>query len=218
VPWEGWVSTDMSWCEGRLDGWVREPHNTATNFAYLAVGAYLVWRAQRDERRDLAPLGLIAIAVGIGSAFYHASATYAGEVVDVGAMLLLSSFVIDRNLARVGRAPIFRWLLPLSVALLVLVKSSGIFVFAAHAIFAGALEVRLMRRYREGISRRPLFLLLLSFAIAWGAWWLDYLRVLCAPAQHALHGHGVWHLVNSLCFVFLYRFYRQLSPRERPAR
>ena len=53
--------------------------------------------------------------------------------------------------------------------------------------------------------------LLACFVVALAVWVPDYTRVLCIPDSHVLQGHATWHVVNSFCFYFLYRFYRQFD-------
>ncbi len=48
-----------------------------------------------------------------------------------------------------------------------------------------------------------------SSAVAYLAWWLDFHKIWCDPDNHVLSLHGVWHLLNALPFLFLYRHYRQ---------
>ena len=47
--------------------------------------------------------------------------------------------------------------------------------------------------------------LLLAFAL----WILDCKGVLFHPDNHLIQGHALWHVISSLCFIFVYIHYRQ---------
>lgn len=223
-PWDGLDPATMHFCERELCAWIEQPANTWSNLAYLAAGLYVL--AKHRGAPELQAIGVIAISVFVGSSFFHASSTFAGELVDLGAMFLFSSYVLVRNLARV--APSFAALgaraelatllaiTAASIGLMLVERPIGVAAFSTQMVLAGALEIRAYRKGGDAerrISRRPLALLLTFFGAAWTAWWLDLLGVACDPDLHLISGHAVWHVLNSACFPCLAAFYAQLRPR-----
>lgn len=84
---------------GRL---VREPQNTWSNLAFVFGGAWLLMgAASRLARR----LGLVLVAVGVGSFLYHASASRTLRHLDVAAMYWL--FLLSGAFSLGGLRP--RW-------------------------------------------------------------------------------------------------------------
>jgi hypothetical protein len=204
-PWSEWEAASLFFCEERLCAFVQTPSNTYSNVAYLLVGLALLRRAP-----DVA---VIALLVAFGSFMFHASGTYFFEIWDVGAMFLFSGYALVSNIRRHVTLPnyriVFACIVAMSVLAMIALKGIGIWLFAAQMIAAGALEIRAHRKLNEGVSRKPLFVLLALFAIAWGAWWLDVTKTICDPTNHILQGHAIWHVVNSLCFVCMAKFYEQ---------
>lgn len=224
-PWDGYEPATSHFCEEELCAWIEQPANTWSNLAYVLVGVLLVVLALRARRKSLALIGAIEITVGVGSFLFHASSTRLFEVVDVGAMYLFSLYALlfnakrlveatGRTVSRSTLAALYVAAASVSVATVALLEAwVGVVLFSLQAVVAGLIELRLFRRHPDGVSRRPLIWLLVLFAIAWGAWWLDITGVVCDPSRHSVTGHAVWHLTNAWCFYFLYRFYAQLPSR-----
>lgn len=222
-PWSEFRPTHVAFCEERLCAWIREPANTWSNLAYLVVGVGLVAHALRMRRFSLVSVGVTAVLVAAGSAVFHASATFFGEVLDVFAMMLFALVLLTQNAARLRgwsgtrTNAAFAVGAIASLGLLLGVRDVGIFLFALTVIAAFALEVRLVRTrgWLPGVHVE-LVRMVGAFAVAWAVWWLDFLRVapVCVPERHVVTGHAVWHVVNASCFVFLYRFLVKVPDRS----
>jgi len=235
-PWDSFEPAAMHFCERELCAWIEQPANTWSNLTYVIVGLVLIALAFREGKRWLAVIGLIEIPLGLGSMVFHASSTHFGEVIDVGMMYLFSCYVLVFNFKRwlakrherslrggtlmsgAQATALYLLLSGGSIAAVALFRGEiGIWIFAIQAWLAGDFETRIYRHYRDPISYRPLVGLVLTFAVAWGVWWLDLLEIACNPDNHFLQGHAVWHVLNAFCFVFLYRFYAQLGgPKTEP--
>jgi hypothetical protein len=82
-----------------------------------------------------------------------------------------------------------------------------ILLFTRAKRLAGGLTKDLRARYR------PYLATILVFLVAFAAWIVDEKRILCQPQNHFLSGHAVWHVLNSICFLTLSRFYRYAEKR-----
>ncbi len=226
-PWDGFESAAIHFCERELCAWIEQPINTWSNLGYILMGIYLIRLALRENRRPLVAIGVIEILVGLGSFLFHASSTHFGEVIDVGAMYLLSCYALVWNLKRYlkkrdvelpNRSAVLLYSV-LTVGSTVVVAvfrgAVGVWLFAIQLVLAGHFETTLARKFRDDISYRPLVALLITFGIAWSCWWLDVLKIVCNPDNHYFQGHAVWHVLNAFCFYFLYRFYAQIQPNSR---
>ena len=228
-PWDEFTPAVMHFCERELCGWITQPANTWSNLAYLVVGAWLIHLALREGRRSLVSVGVMEIVIGIGSFIFHMSSTWFGEVLDLGGMYLLSSFLLFMNLERSRRMdgrPLSSATLgtgfALTVALSIAVVSLwggevGIWLFVAQVVGGVSLERRISRNHVDRSVYRPIKHLLVTFGVAWAAWWLDVLKIVCDPDNHWVQGHAIWHLLNAFVFVFVYRFYAGVSEVERSA-
>ena len=120
--WEGWMPAtcmpNRCFCERIRAGAIRQPVNTWSNLAFILVGLLVVGVAAGDvchasssgasnpmRTRFVYPAvyGIATILIGTGSMFYHASLAFAGQVVDVISMYLLTSFMLLYNLSRMRR-------------------------------------------------------------------------------------------------------------------
>ncbi|MEZ5278514.1 MAG: ceramidase domain-containing protein [Opitutaceae bacterium] len=198
---------------GRL---VREPQNTWSNLAFVAVGAYLV-AIGSNRVRGLA--GASLICVGIGSFLYHASASRTLRHVDVAAMyglyfatsaLAVGSFhgvvgrLFDRRISVVvigtilfgaGAATARNWVVfgvkPLALTNL---------TFVAATLLIGAVTVAVLRRKSrrvtlKGIGAVALFGMAVVFQVGDrpGGW-------LCNPGA-AIQAHAMWHVFSALSLL-----------------
>ena len=90
--WSGWAPAtcmpDGCFCEAVRAGTIAQPANFWSSFAFVLV-AIVLWM-NGGRRLYVAALFL----VGTGSAFYHASLTFAGQVADMSGMYFVATFAI----------------------------------------------------------------------------------------------------------------------------
>ncbi len=213
-PWSGWRPATIHFCERELCSWITQPANTWSNLAYIVVGSLIIHLAVKEQAFRLIWIGIIGILVGIGSFFFHASSSFAGEVVDVGAMFLFANFALIVNLRRWKGLDwklliyLFALMMATSLTLLITIGWVGILVFTLQVVAAGLVEIAVYRRDRKQYSYKWLALLSAFFTAALTIWALDRRGIVCDPDNHILQGHAAWHLLNSLCFYCLYQFYK----------
>lgn len=217
--WSSWRPAtclpDDCFCETLQDGLVRQPANTWSSLAFVVVAAWVAWRFRSSTRRGRPPVLPVEgalfvgslVAVGLGSAFYHASFTFVGQVLDVSGMYFIATFMLlHRALASgfrvpAGLVPVFLGLNALLMAAQVTTPGFRRVLFGLLIAGAVTFEWRL-----TGAGRKWLLagagLLGLAFAI----WVLDRERILCDPAS-LLQGHALWHVLGALAAACLYRSY-----------
>ena len=222
--WETWRPAtcfpDDCFCEAVRDTLVRQPANTWSSLAFVIVA---LWVAVLRLRRGLsgaalsdAEAGLFSgslALIGLASAFYHASLTFAGQVFDVSGMYLVATFIL---LHRLG--PRWRISPPRSVfgfvganaALMTLQVTAPSMRRPAFGILLVAALVVEWKSSRSG--RAWLGAGALLMAVAFGIWVVDRERLVCAP-QSPVQGHAIWHLLGALAAACLWRSYETEGAR-----
>lgn len=213
--WSTWLPATCfpagCFCERIGAGWIRQPANTWSSLLFL-VPAAMALAAGRDPgpvraiaRRYAAALTII----GLGSAFFHASLSFAGQTVDVLGMYLLVTLVAVTAAERVGRvveptASRLYWGTNLALAvILVALPAVRRFAFAALVILAIGLEWA--SRGQRSRSARALFVGAVAFlSVGFLFWALDLTGTLCQPAS-LLQGHAFWHALAALAAALHWR-------------
>lgn len=217
-PWENWRPAtclpDDCFCEAIQDAIVRQPANTWSSFAFVVAA---VWVTARFLRREASRPALVSaeaalfsgslVLTGFGSAFYHASLTFIGQIIDVSGMYLVATFILLHRLGpRFGAPP--------RLAVLVFVLANGALmaaqvttpslrrtVFGVLLVSALAVEWRSSRPGRSWLAAAA-FLMALAFSI----WFIDRRRLVCDPGS-LIQGHAAWHLLGAVAAACLYRSY-----------
>jgi len=101
-PWDALTRAPAEFCEESLCGWIRQPGNTWSNIGFLLAGAAILYRARRVGAEHLRGLGYVALATGLGSAFFHASETLIGRFADWAGMYLGASYMLAVNVRRLS--------------------------------------------------------------------------------------------------------------------
>lgn len=215
-PWSGWALPDMKHCEANLDGWITAPSNTWSNLAYVAVGYWICKHAAKRNALSAGGLGPVSVAVGVTSFVFHASYTFAGQVLDYAGMFLLIGWALARGLLRAGlfeEAGAKRFWAGLFLASL-----GALFAFRAlgwgiqtivliQALALVALEIRLMLVKRDAPSYASFWLCNFLLIIAYACWHLDHTDYVCVPNNHWFQLHAVWHALTAAAFVAAWRFH-----------
>jgi hypothetical protein len=221
-PWNGWrpatCMPDACFCETVGAGLVRQPANAVSGLAFVLVALWIVAadasRGTPPARRNTALLFAGALAfLGMGTAFYHASLTFAGQTVDVLVMYLLVLLVgvlglVRYGAVREGRAAVLYMASGAALlAMLLVLPHLRRPVFAGLVLGVLALEAGLRRRGSSRGGARYLAgataLLLLGF----GVWILDQTGAVCAPGS-PVQGHAIWHLFGAAAAGLLYLYLR----------
>ena len=228
AAWASWQPgtcfPDDCFCEAIQGGLIRQPANTWSSFAFVLVALWVLRRQGQGARAGRPPLpsaqawvfvGSLAL-VGVGSAFYHASLTFVGQVIDVSGMYLIATFILLHRLApKWGLSPV-RSVLGFVGANAVLMvaqvttPSLRRIVFGLLLVSALLVEARASREGRRWLAGGAA-LMVMAFAV----WSLDRWRLVCAP-ESPWQGHAVWHGLGALAAACLFRSYEADAPGPHP--
>ena len=227
--WSGWQPAsclvDRCFCEA-ADPLrpVQQPVNSVSSLAYLFPGCAILWlgRTLRRPEQRFSPayaaiVGSAALVTGLGSAFYHASLTFAGQFWDILGMLLLAGFMLVYALERSLNWPARRTLAVYAVAsacftiIQVLLPDTRRYLFGVVLLVALLLEFRLHFTRRTTARLAWLTAGVGLFALAFGIWILDQSGLLCQPTS-LLQGHALWHLLGAAGVGLLYGYYSSEKP------
>lgn len=225
APWSAWQpATCMPgrcFCEAIGNGWIRQPANAASSLAFVVVGIAIAWHAARRDRTAYAAIYVFALLfIGLGSAFYHASLTLAGQFADVFGMYLLGTLVLLYPIARkfeltgVAVASTYAVLNATLGYVLIVHPAARRYLFAALIVPALLLEVMPGRVTLTTHDRKPLLLSATLLSAGFLVWSLDITRRLCNPAG-MMQGHAVWHILGALAALALYAYYQSAVVVER---
>ena len=181
---------------------IAQPANFWSSFAFIAV-AILLWFKGGPR--------LFAVAlflVGAGSAAYHGSLTFAGQVADMSGMYFVATFAILHGLERKGRITGRDAAIGFAVSNAVLIYGQVMWPDARRYVFAALIVAILIAERGSGWSRQLKWAILI-FAAGFAFWVLDKTHVLCAPESLA-QGHAVWHLAGAAAAWLLYEHLRMV--------
>ena len=185
---------------------IRQPANAISSLFFLPPGLVILRRGWPD-RGTATSYGLALVVIGLGSAGYHASLTFSGQIADVLGMYLLGSFAV---LAAARR----RWLLsPAAVATAYLVGNAGLLALLVERpevrryAFAGLILTALLLEWSlpRPTGRRRLLAAVGCLAFGTAVWALDLTRVACA-SESWLQGHAVWHGLTAAAATLFYGY------------
>jgi hypothetical protein len=215
-PWENLVPATMKFCESNLCSIITQPANALSSIIYVFIGIFLFLKYKKEDiRKDLVIIPFVAILLGITSFLYHASYSFNLQIFDLLSMFLLSSYLIVANLKRMKliRGFYFNFLILflIQASLFLIIKSkSGAVIFGIAIIFSIFLEIKLFSK--EKSTKYLFYLLALATLVsAFIFWILDYSQIICNPDNHLINGHSLWHIINSLSIIFIYKFYKQFN-------
>ena len=219
-------------CEAIQAAPVAQPVNTITSLAFVAAAA-MVLIAQHRAAEHTAQRNLMlrtpvyprlyaaaVFAIGVGSAWFHATLTFAGQTADLAGMYLLATFVLLYNAGRLWpmRAPrialLYVAINGALIALLITRPEFRRYVFAALILCGLALELRARSGGTRRADARLLVAAVAAIAIGFGFWVLDITHRLCRP-ESVFQGHGVWHVCGAISTFLLFWYYASDVDRTR---
>lgn len=196
----------MQFCEATLDGPIAHPADTWTNIGPIVAGIFILLKAHGPLSRLL---GAASLWTGLASGYFHASNTILGETLDLSGMFLfiLAIAAMQQQRARPNRPGSSALIGLVVVGTVLLTVLSSISTAFASPMFAAIVVVVVIRGIYDQKLTRWAYAMVISFLVAWGFWWLDFLLIVCNPNNHILTLHGLWHLLNGLVFWFAFKHY-----------
>ena len=216
-PWDQFPPATLEFCERLLNGWVRQPANTWSNIGFVIVGL-LIWSKSPANKPWLRIFAVGSFLIGLTSAVFHLSMTFAAQFFDVASMFMTAGMLVVLNMMRlklVSPTHIYRALIIMQATamLLMFIFKGGVgeTIFGFQVAFIVFSEIALIRRdqvtiraYRWWIASAA------SFGSATLVWIMDIRKFWCDPDNHWFNGHATWHLLNALVVWCLYRFYEEI--------
>lgn len=216
-------------CEAVGVGVIRQPANTISSFAFVAVALIVLMpsrvattgeRAQHRARHLARRFAISVAVVGAGSAFFHASLTFWGQTADVLGMYLVATFLLLASIVR--RVPLSaraqrEWYLGGNLALVaMLVWQPALRRYAFAALIVAVLwsEFRNHTRGIRVMSTAPLITAVSLLAFGFAIWTLDLTHRLCNPTS-VWQGHALWHVCGAASAWFAYRYFTQPTIADR---
>lgn len=226
-PWyflSKYGTPNVKWCEQTQFSWVTEPANTWSNLAYLFMGLLIIQMTKQSKNVFLKLMGPMMIALCFCSGIYHASYTFALQVLDFLGMYLVLLPPIYINFQRMGHKfnkPILHYSI-MSIALTILtvvlhlnsIPIQGIIVVMIILLLATEFKIRRADAKKEA-HYGSYFMAMAFMASAAVFSFLDVSRTVCDPHNHIFQGHATWHILSSIAVYFLSRFYHQLEDQTQ---
>lgn len=221
-PGEAFPCEDsLCYCEATSPGLFRQPVNTWSNLAPLAVAAWVAWRAGRQRRARPVPapaldlLGwlfpLMLVSQGLGSMAFHASLTTWGAALDAMSMFTTSGLLLSTNLLRLSalraRGAVALWLALVVAGLVTGVLSSNAVTLLVFVLFLSVLSTEVwLTRVGRAPSSRFFRLGLGVFVTGVALWYASAIEgaPLCWP-DAGFQVHAVWHLTSAVAKACFWR-------------
>ncbi len=207
--------------EAIRDGYIRQPLNTFSSFAYVIAGVFIfILPIKKDNKKSIKIYenkvikNLYAVSIiitGLGSAFLHLSLTFIGQTTDVLGMYLLSIFIILYTILnrKDDSSKIFysSYIILNIILLFVLIYYPELrrYLFAI-LIFIGLITDASITKIRSDNSIKLLLLSAGILAFGFLFWIIDNNRLIF-DAYSLFQGHVIWHICGALSCLTLYNYY-----------
>lgn len=226
MDWTSWrpaTCLPECWCEAaRTGAWILEPVNAWTNLLFILAGLVFFFKARSltNKTNQLNSLeifpklyGFALVFVGLGSFFYHASQTFAGQWFDVFGMYLVSMFYISYNFYRtrffkLNGFLIFYFSTCVLLGLIInCYPETRRWLFGMSILFTLIQTLWIQKRLAPQMNKYFLAGAVTAYGVAQTVWLLDKNRVWCDPYAW-MNGHGLWHLLTGLAAVLTYLYFQ----------
>jgi hypothetical protein len=209
-PWNSFTQFPANFCEINLCAWIVQPANTWSNISYQIAAIFIF--LQKDWRAERYRFSFIVFCLFIGSTAFHMTSTVVGREMDVGAMLMLSSFSLSYTLSRSYKHKLNTTVIMSFVLFMVSIpaipKNMGSILFLIQFLITAMLEFIYARKNPPPKAVRKS--LLISFCLFMFALFLNIMdmnKINCIPPNPFISLHAIWHLICGYCIFLLVEYY-----------
>lgn len=231
-------SSDVDWCETNYarSRYLAEYYNTISNVGFVALPAlaiYLFRSYSKHVTSGIDVIWVLLIVVGLGSAYFHGTLSFAGQLIDELAIawVLLASFAIwtpKRMLPEIFRrdrkklARIITVVGLLTTVLAFVKPVANAFVLISVSIPVAIILYLEMQRCCDKRAWRLLWLSVFLLVMALGAWLSDKFACSLWLSVGFPYLHSIWHLLILGCaylasVLCAYLYAIQETPHLKPS-
>lgn len=207
------------YCERTTAELWAEPLNAITNAAFL-IAAIIAWqdlRRRPTPRDGVTLLPALMAATGLGSLSFHLFASALTQFLDVGALLLFQLVYLWCYLAMLGHNRWLRMLLVTAFVGAVVALSPYSSVANGSLIYLPTLVALVVFVAVHRTYRRDVFPLILTSVVLFSLSLLSRSVDMMLCEQVAVGTHFIWHLLNAVVMVLMFRALLGLQQNVRSA-
>ena len=180
-------------CEHCRDGLITQPANTLSSLAYVAAGAAMLRRGERDHAQRA--VGWAVVAAGVGSVAYHGPggrlSHWAHDASVIAMLGLVAATRATRGDESTPRGTVL-WAIPAAAALAAVDQRVSALAQAGAGAAVAGLEVHRMGRGEHSPTVAAIWLTALAAHVLGRS---D--SPLCRP-RSLLQPHAAWHALSAL--------------------
>ncbi len=223
-PWyehqEIYGMPNIKYCEQTICSYINEPAHAISNIGYIIVAFLIFWHTNKYGYRKVIWMAPAIVLVALTSFYYHSTNNALSQFFDYLGMYSILSLLACFNLSRGKILKFSQTVIPF---IGLMCASIGLFFLFAKfqikvqltvvviALIVALLEFWIKTKKHQLISYKNLYLGLAGFAAAKILDTILMQEAFCDPTNHFLQGHALWHVLGSISFWFIYKFYIQVE-------
>lgn len=219
-------------CEAARDGLIKQPANTASNFAFAIFGLLAAWQLDQSQftqninaltQTNFLPkfLCVLMVLLSPGSMAMHATETFWGGYFDMLSMYLIAAMIFSYAIDRFFHISTSVFIGIFIVVLIIchyfhfylnevefpFIKHGGSFIFAVLIISGMILEILNHFINKTDVKFKWAVFTMLTFILSFLIWLTGRnSHPWCHPYSY-VQAHAIWHILDATAMYFLFRFY-----------